>query len=70
MACTLCQMGYFEQKQPLSGLSPTTYGAIATSQYDSSNGMKLDWQRILESAITGVMVAVISTYMLKTIKDK
>jgi len=67
MSCSVCSNIWDYQKTSLSGLTPSTYGAIATSQYDS--GIKINWQRILESAITGVLVAVISTYLLKALKE-
>lgn len=65
---TICNMPnrYFEQRA-LSGFSPATYGGIAASQYDT--GIKINWTNIFESAITGIMVAIISTYALKAIGE-
>ncbi len=66
--CSMCKSstGYFEQRS-LSGLTPSTYGGISASEYSSV--FKIDWNHIIESALTGIMVAVISTYALKAIGE-
>lgn len=68
MSCYACN--HLQNRQLYgfgSALRPSTYGGIATSA-QINNRINVNWHSVLESAIVGVLVAVISSYILKEIK--